>query len=272
MYSKRKIELSKLLPRIFLVCLLYCIVVTLLLETPNKDGRYKKFSTVVHHNHQPPTETQVIDKEERDSYKNVMQWVQFLDQPLLSLDQPKVNLLEEGVTKRRRRPRNWNPAAEARKRNHRSLLGAFLSQAEEECRSGTLRTLNRSGACLDSFPAKEVAVVSAWRSGSTMLGELLSASPVAFYHYEPFLSRGNTVVRGEEAEEAARDRLEKLMDCRYSALGGTGSSTNICIHFKWFDIFFAQDNTWNTPSKKGSKCAGTLACLPLGARPCSARF
>ena len=257
MYSKRKIDLSKLLPRIFLVCLLYCIVVTLLLETPNKDGSYNKFSTVVHHNHQPPTETQVIDKEERDSYKNVMQWVQFLDQP-------KVNLLEEGVTKRRRRPRNWNPAAEARKRNRRSLLGAFLSQAEEECRSGTLRTLNRSGACLDSFPAKEVAVVSAWRSGSTMLGELLSASPVAFYHYEPFLSRGNTVVRGEEAEEAARDRLEKLMDCRYSELGGTGSSPNICIHFNWFDFFSLRTILGIRPRRRGANAPEPSPVFRLG--------
>lgn len=41
-----------------------------------------------------------------------------------------------------------------------------------------------------STPPVRVVVSSTWRSGSTLLGEVLAAHPGAYYHYEPLMPYG----------------------------------------------------------------------------------
>lgn len=41
-----------------------------------------------------------------------------------------------------------------------------------------------------STPPVRVLVSSTWRSGSTLLGEVLAAHPGVYYHYEPLMPYG----------------------------------------------------------------------------------
>lgn len=62
-------------------------------------------------------------------------------------------------------------------------------------------------------------VATTWRSGSTFLGDIMTAHPGTFYHYEPLLHYDIVQVRdGALAEDAVRT-LKDLMHCNYTKLG-----------------------------------------------------
>jgi len=61
-------------------------------------------------------------------------------------------------------------------------------------------------------------VVTTWRSGSTFLGDIMSAHPGTYYHYEPLLHYDIRQARtGALAEDAIRT-LRELMQCNYTRL------------------------------------------------------
>ena len=62
-------------------------------------------------------------------------------------------------------------------------------------------------------------VTTTWRSGSTFLGDIMTAHPGTFYHYEPLLHYDIVQARtGALAEDAVRT-LKSLMKCNYTSLG-----------------------------------------------------
>lgn len=62
-------------------------------------------------------------------------------------------------------------------------------------------------------------VATTWRSGSTFLGDIMTAHPGTFYHYEPLLHYDIVQARsGPLAEDAVRT-LKNLMHCNYTQLG-----------------------------------------------------
>eukprot|EP00092_Neocalanus_flemingeri_P015418 GFUD01016686.1.p1 GENE.GFUD01016686.1~~GFUD01016686.1.p1 ORF type:complete len:455 (+),score=127.05 GFUD01016686.1:199-1563(+) len=62
-------------------------------------------------------------------------------------------------------------------------------------------------------------VATTWRSGSTFLGDIMTAHPATFYHYEPLLHYDIVQARsGARAEDAVRT-LKDLMHCNYTSLG-----------------------------------------------------
>jgi len=61
-------------------------------------------------------------------------------------------------------------------------------------------------------------VATTWRSGSTFLGDIMTAHPATYYHYEPLLHYDITQARsGARGEDAVRT-LKDLMHCNYTSL------------------------------------------------------
>ena len=81
-----------------------------------------------------------------------------------------------------------------------------------------------NGAPLDSLvmarggqPVRAL-VATTWRSGSTFLGDIMTAHPGTFYHYEPLLHYDIVQARtGALAKDAVRT-LRDLMHCNYTSL------------------------------------------------------
>eukprot|EP00092_Neocalanus_flemingeri_P003491 GFUD01003744.1.p1 GENE.GFUD01003744.1~~GFUD01003744.1.p1 ORF type:complete len:388 (+),score=116.46 GFUD01003744.1:603-1766(+) len=82
-----------------------------------------------------------------------------------------------------------------------------------------------TGEKVDSFLMEKggspvrAMVATTWRSGSTFLGDIMTAHPATFYHYEPLLHYDIVQARsGARAEDAVRT-LKDLMHCNYTSLG-----------------------------------------------------
>ncbi|XP_046610526.1 carbohydrate sulfotransferase 4-like [Neodiprion virginianus] len=61
-------------------------------------------------------------------------------------------------------------------------------------------------------------VVSTWRSGSTFFGNIFTASPGLFYHFEPLVDFGINKIRGPPLASQALKNLKALFSCDYSNL------------------------------------------------------
>lgn len=62
-----------------------------------------------------------------------------------------------------------------------------------------------------------VIVSSTWRSGSTLLGEILAAHPGAYYHYEPLMSYGLQQLGPRDNHQGEIGRLlHGLLQCNYA--------------------------------------------------------
>lgn len=61
-------------------------------------------------------------------------------------------------------------------------------------------------------------IVTTWRSGSTFLGEILNTMPGNFYHFEPLVNYGITVLRRPPHDEAAIYQVKQLLNCNYTNL------------------------------------------------------
>jgi len=98
-------------------------------------------------------------------------------------------------------------------KNERGLLGKALAEYETV-----------SGEKIDNFfmekggnPVRAM-VATTWRSGSTFLGDIMTAHPATYYHYEPLLHYDIVQARsGQRGEDAVRT-LKDLMHCNYTNL------------------------------------------------------
>uniref|UniRef100_A0A6A7FYK5 Carbohydrate sulfotransferase 1-like n=2 Tax=Hirondellea gigas TaxID=1518452 RepID=A0A6A7FYK5_9CRUS len=63
-------------------------------------------------------------------------------------------------------------------------------------------------------PIVHIILASTWRSGSTLLGELLAAHPGVYYHYEPLMSYGVRQLTDNDAD-AVNSLLSDLFKCDY---------------------------------------------------------
>jgi len=61
-------------------------------------------------------------------------------------------------------------------------------------------------------------VTTTWRSGSTFLGDIMTAHPGTFYHYEPLLHYDIVQARSGALAEDAVKTLRSLMKCNYTSL------------------------------------------------------
>ncbi|XP_045612673.1 carbohydrate sulfotransferase 1 [Procambarus clarkii] len=65
-------------------------------------------------------------------------------------------------------------------------------------------------------PPVRVVVSSTWRSGSTLLAEILAAHPGVFYHYEPLMSYGLQQLAPSNTHQGEVERvLRGLLQCDY---------------------------------------------------------
>lgn len=62
-------------------------------------------------------------------------------------------------------------------------------------------------------------ILTTWRSGSTFLGDVLTAHPGNFYHYEPLLDFDIVQIRGPPLAAEALKNVRALLHCEYSDLG-----------------------------------------------------
>ncbi|XP_046738516.1 carbohydrate sulfotransferase 4-like [Diprion similis] len=61
-------------------------------------------------------------------------------------------------------------------------------------------------------------VVSTWRSGSTFFGDIFTARPGLFYHFEPLYDFGIKKIRGPPLASQALENLKALLSCEYASL------------------------------------------------------
>ncbi|KAL0819476.1 hypothetical protein ABMA28_007580 [Loxostege sticticalis] len=59
-------------------------------------------------------------------------------------------------------------------------------------------------------------IVSAWRSGSTFLGEILNAMPGNFYHYEPLMHFDKVQIRSPPYSEKALSTIKSMFNCNFN--------------------------------------------------------
>ncbi|XP_020706956.2 carbohydrate sulfotransferase 5-like isoform X2 [Athalia rosae] len=61
-------------------------------------------------------------------------------------------------------------------------------------------------------------ILTTWRSGSTFLGDVLTAHPANFYHYEPLLDFDIVQIRGPPLAAEALKNVRALLNCEYADL------------------------------------------------------
>jgi hypothetical protein len=61
---------------------------------------------------------------------------------------------------------------------------------------------------------KQLMIVTTWRSGSTLMGEILANHPTVFYHYEPLKFVGRHRFRGGRQGQLAVQLLRGLLSCK----------------------------------------------------------
>ena len=78
-------------------------------------------------------------------------------------------------------------------------------------------------------------VATTWRSGSTFLGDIMTAHPGTFYHYEPLLHYDIVQARtGALAKDAVRT-LRDLMHCNYTSLSEL-SLVTLLVSYPLFSV------------------------------------
>ncbi|XP_076064850.1 carbohydrate sulfotransferase 1-like [Oratosquilla oratoria] len=77
---------------------------------------------------------------------------------------------------------------------------------------------NRHEEIPPDTPPLRLIVVSTWRSGSTLLGEVLASYPGVYYHYEPLTPYGLHQISPGVLQNEVTDLLNKILHCQYSGL------------------------------------------------------
>jgi len=109
-------------------------------------------------------------------------------------------------------------------RSSSSKIDAAIKKEREFLKNDLLEYKTSSGKGIDSHILEKggvpvrAMVATTWRSGSTFLGDIMSAHPATYYHYEPLLHYDIVQARsGARAEDAIRT-LRDLMHCNYTNL------------------------------------------------------
>jgi len=120
-----------------------------------------------------------------------------------------------------------------------------------------------TGEKVDSFLMEKggnpvrAMVATTWRSGSTFLGDIMTAHPATFYHYEPLLHYDIVQARsGARAEDAVRT-LKDLMHCNYTSLG---SYLQYGKSHQW--LFSHNQPLWSHCTKDGPKFRSSYCWKP----------
>ncbi|XP_066971281.1 carbohydrate sulfotransferase 1-like [Macrobrachium rosenbergii] len=96
----------------------------------------------------------------------------------------------------------------------------------------------------------QVIVSSTWRSGSTLLGEILGAHPGAFYHYEPLMPYGLQQIAPGPLQDEVQDLLSGILHCDYHNL-----EEYLKFAFVNHDMFTRNTRLWSMCSAMPrSKC------------------
>jgi len=122
------------------------------------------------------------------------------------------------------RPRSIQASQTEGLRSSSSKIEAAISSERELLAQDLAGYQTSTGEELDAFLMEKggnpvrAMVATTWRSGSTFLGDIMSAHPATYYHYEPLLHYDITQARaGARAEDAVRT-LKDLMHCNYTSL------------------------------------------------------
>ncbi|KAL7630259.1 UNVERIFIED_CONTAM: hypothetical protein RMT77_019597, partial [Armadillidium vulgare] len=90
-------------------------------------------------------------------------------------------------------------------------------------------------------PNLKVVIASTWRSGSTLLGEIISSYPGAFYHYEPLIFLG---MKQFDKQDSQNDKVSKLLEnllyCNY-----TNAKDYLEFAYGNTEIFIRNKRLWN---------------------------
>ncbi|KAF2353417.1 P-loop containing nucleoside triphosphate hydrolase, partial [Trinorchestia longiramus] len=92
-------------------------------------------------------------------------------------------------------------------------------------------------------------LVTTWRSGSSFVGDLLSAHPATMYHYEPFHVFGITRPKHGHMALTAQRYLNHLLTCNYSQMDQyiNHGKKNQCV-------FNKMKSLWSVCSKSRNLC------------------
>ncbi|CAL4137336.1 unnamed protein product, partial [Meganyctiphanes norvegica] len=101
-----------------------------------------------------------------------------------------------------------------------------------------------------STPQLRVIVASTWRSGSTLLGEILEAHPGVFYHYEPLMPYGLQQLGPGMVQDEVTEQLRDILHCDYSK-----QDDYLKFAFVNHDMFMRNTRLWSMCSAMPrSKC------------------
>lgn len=93
------------------------------------------------------------------------------------------------------------------RRSSSQQLEIELKDQEIEIRTSPIRSL----------------IVTSWRSGSTFLGEILSAIPETYYYYEPLMRHAARKFNSDDSERDKKEvlsHIKKLLKCDFSDMEG----------------------------------------------------
>ena len=90
---------------------------------------------------------------------------------------------------------------------------------------------------IHSEPFVRAMVVTSWRSGSTLTGELLNSLPGSFYSYEPLSLFGiNRIYNDSKHVQSAMNVIKGIFECDYTAVNRECTSKKKKI---WLYIFLS---------------------------------
>lgn len=109
----------------------------------------------------------------------------------------------------------------------------------------------------NGIPLRNI-IVTTWRSGSTFLGAILNSMPGNYYHFEPLVNYGITVVRGPPSDDEAIYQLKELLHCNYSSVNeyvSFGANQKFVYNYNhrlWNYCYLHPGHPSNTGLKGGS--------------------
>ena len=99
----------------------------------------------------------------------------------------------------------------------------------------TLDILNEKKAEVDKLDLDvkaRILIVSSWKNGCDLIGDILAQHPGTFYHYEPLAWRGIKRFVNDVQDELATNILSSQFKCKFGASIGKSK-----IHFLNVNLF-----------------------------------
>ena len=80
--------------------------------------------------------------------------------------------------------------------------------------------------------------MTSWRSGSTLMGELLNSIPDSFYSYEPLLLFGiNRIYNDSNLVSTAVNVIKNILNCNYSMVNYECNNVSLEIAYIFILIY-----------------------------------